>query len=196
MHGDHPLNTSSPLLATALASLPTYTFWILGLLRLVPVLGIASALWPLFRNKDDLSDIPLTPSQRALLGLDPASRPATPGSQYTTPPRYSRSATPRSDRSNSGSPLSGKDSPFRAENPYSPSASPLFQKAMNRESGKRLSFGASGPGVVANVGGEGATLSSTVTTSSGMSKGSSVGLNNRWLYDKGRTSLGSRGAYT
>lgn len=190
------MTSCSPHLATALGSLPTYSFWILAALRLVPILGIASALTPLFRSKDDLSDIPLTPSQRALLGLQPASRPATPGSQYITPPRYSRSATPRSDRSNSGSPLSGKDSPFRAENPYSPSASPLFQRAMGRESGKRLSFGASGSGALAGMVGEGNTLSPNTTTNSGMSKGSSVGLNNRWLYDKGRTSLGSRAVYT
>lgn len=58
-------------------------------------------------------DIPLTPGQRALLGLDPnATPPLTPGQQYVTPPRYQRSrgGTPVSARrSLPGSPLAGRD---------------------------------------------------------------------------------------
>lgn len=167
------------------------------LVRLLSLLGILSALSPLFRHKDDLSDIPLTPSQRSLLGLEPSSRPATPGSQYITPPRYSRSATPRSDRSNSASPLSGKDSPFRADTPYSPSASPLFQKAVGRDSAKRLSFGGQGSsGQLMSIAADttGASLGRTLSPS--MGKAASVGLNNRWLYDRGRASLGGRTVYS
>lgn len=34
----------------------------------VPMYNIVISLWPLFRIKDDISDIPLTPGQRKLLG--------------------------------------------------------------------------------------------------------------------------------
>ena len=165
-------------------------------MRLLSLLGFLLALSPLFRHKDDLADIPLTPSQRSLLGLEPSSRPATPGSQYVTPPRYSRSATPRSDRSNSASPLSGKDSPFRAETVYSPSASPLFQKAVGRDPTKRLSFGGQGSNGLGNTAADSTGVSLGRTLSPSMGKGASVGLNNRWLYDRGRASLGGRSVYS
>jgi len=77
------------------------------------VYNIGHALFPLVQRKDEMLDIPLTPGQRALLGLDPnATPPLTPGQQYVTPPRYQRSrgGTPVSARrSLPGSPLAGRD---------------------------------------------------------------------------------------
>ena len=63
--------------------------------------NIFTALLPLLGPKDDLADIPLTPTQRALLGLEPgpAGTAATAGVAGTagiaaiTPPRYSLSAS-------------------------------------------------------------------------------------------------------
>lgn len=49
---------------------------------------------PYISSKDDLQDIPLTPSQRVLLGLPasdrPSSVPTAGGPGYITPPRYRR----------------------------------------------------------------------------------------------------------
>ncbi|KAL8685434.1 MAG: hypothetical protein Q9218_007762, partial [Villophora microphyllina] len=71
-------------------------------LALLPTYNILTALLPLYKGTDNVPDIPLTPSQRALLGLDPnATPPLTQGTQYVTPPRYARSPTPRN---NSNSP--------------------------------------------------------------------------------------------
>ena len=81
--------------------------------RTLLVYNIGTALFPLVQRKDEMLDIPLTPGQRALLGLDPsATPPLTPGQQYVTPPRYQRSrgGTPVSARrSLLGSPLAGRD---------------------------------------------------------------------------------------
>jgi nucleoporin POM34 len=122
----------------------------LVIFRLLFIINVLTALYPLFSPKDDLADIPLTPTQRSLLGLDPNSTPpATPGTRYVTPPRYrlasgSRAGSP----SNRGtSPLSTTGSPASGRASYSPTTtSPLFQKALangNRESGRRQSFGSS-----------------------------------------------------
>jgi nucleoporin POM34 len=148
------------------------------------------AVLPLVRKKDDLSDIALTPAQRQLLGLAPSSTPPPPGSTYVTPPRYVRSSTPRSgspgSRSiNSGSPLSGK---AYGGNDYSQNASPLLQKAMGASMGgsRRLSYGSS------PLGPSSARSSSfdAPGTPTPANKGASVGLNSRWLYEKGRSSPG------
>lgn len=86
-------------------------------------------------------DIPLTPSQRALLGLDPnaVTTPLVAGQQYVTPPRYQRAPY------GSGSPLGGRRS------------------------------------------GTGSPLSGAATPEANRRR-SSVGLNSRWLYQKGKTS--------
>ncbi len=132
-----------------------YAGWTWLVLQLVPVLNIALALLPLLRKKDDIEDIPLTPAQRRLLGLPPSSNPATPGSKFSTPPRYSRtpsiSASVGSNRSYASSPLSGKGSPATGArlsgSPYSPAGSPLLQKAISGgvSVARRSSFGASRP---------------------------------------------------
>ncbi|PYI18546.1 NPCC-domain-containing protein [Aspergillus japonicus CBS 114.51] len=132
----------------------TYPDLSLLILRVIFVLNILVALYPLFGPKDDLADIPLTPTQRSLLGLDPtATPPLTPGTSYVTPPKYrlstSRGASPAS---RSGSPLSasaGASGRRVSSGPaFSPSPSPLFQKLVNssgKESGRRPSFGSSSP---------------------------------------------------
>ena len=75
------------------------TFYTLLVLRCYLILNLLAALKPLWNMRkadDQMTDIPLTPSQRALLGLDPAlgsTTPATTGSDgYITPPRYRRSS--------------------------------------------------------------------------------------------------------
>ncbi|KAF1997023.1 hypothetical protein P154DRAFT_412406, partial [Amniculicola lignicola CBS 123094] len=125
------------------------------LARLLFVANVVQAILPIVRRwyPDEIADIPLTPSQRQSMGLDPnVATPQTPGSayaspNYVTPPRYQKS-TPRSSFSNSGeSPLSGSRMAKSTSNsPFSQSTtgSPLFQKAMGGGSAaKRLSYGGS-----------------------------------------------------
>ncbi|KAL8848990.1 MAG: hypothetical protein Q9221_006021 [Calogaya cf. arnoldii] len=176
---------------------------------LLPIYNIVVALWPLYRGHDPVSDIALTPTQRALLGLDPnATPPPTSGTRYVTPPRYARSPTPRSD-SGAGSrnrhssagktPFSRKDrsseSPLfgNSENPFSPSASPLWQKSMlgsGRDARRRSSMGTPSP---LGPGKDNGSLWMPSTPSPVTGKGgASVGLNNRWLYERGRSESGRR----
>ncbi|KAI0403176.1 nuclear pore complex component-domain-containing protein [Xylaria palmicola] len=168
-----------------------YTYYTL---LAVPLLNIALNLWPLLRAKDDFSDIPLTPGQRKLLGLPPSSTPPTPGSAYSTPPRYMRtpsgSGSGASRRSFSSSPMlnrspSNQGSPTPAGN-GSGLASPsnhLLQKAMFSA---RLSLGSSSP-----IGGGISTGASVFGSSpetpspSPVGKRSSVPLNSKWRYEKG-----------
>lgn len=62
-----------------------------GYLCLRIILALRPAI-PYLAKKDDCSDIPLTPTQRALLGLPPSTNPtpasAATGVAYITPPRY------------------------------------------------------------------------------------------------------------
>ncbi|KAK3308600.1 nuclear pore complex component-domain-containing protein [Chaetomium strumarium] len=197
-----------------------YTNWIYAALTVLPLINIGLALLPLLRTQDDLSDIPLTPAQRKLLGLPPSSKPATPDSVYSTPPKYSRTpsmaGSPASIKSYTSSPLSNLASPVSAQyssprpgtspsklhpSPYSPSAvSPLLQKAVggglnggrNASFGSPSSLGAStasslfGASTASSMFGDGPP---TPTPATG--KRSSVSLNNKWLYEKGRRSSGS-----
>ncbi|KAK4453282.1 nuclear pore complex component-domain-containing protein [Podospora aff. communis PSN243] len=167
-----------------------YGGWIYIALTIIPLFNIGRALLPLVRPKDDLSDIPLTPAQRKLLGLPPSSKPATPGSAYSTPPRYSRTpsiaGSPASARSYASSPTPNLTSPSPL--PNSPSAaSPLLQKAVN--GARRSSFGSPGllgASTATSLFGDGPA---TPTPAAG--KRSSVSLNNKWLYEKGRRSSGN-----
>lgn len=149
---------------------------------------------PLIRKTDDMSDIALTPSQRALLGLGPASAPATPGSAYVTPPRYSRSASRNYsigssraatvgseglDRS-AGSGGSGTPGFGKSNNWDSPiTGSPLARKAM----GKRASLS-----IGQNIG-EGST------SSPNGQRNVAVGLSNKFLYQRRVASNGSMTNY-
>ena len=169
--------------------------------------NIAFALLPAMKSKDDMTDISLTPTQRALLGLTPTANPppTTPGTQYVTPPRYSRSSTPRNSsplsRVSADSPLSRKGSPLggrqASDSPFSPSPSPLWAKAIGsgRDSLRRHSYGSPalpGLGISKDLSLQGASGTPSPSTN----RGSSVGLNSRWLYERGRASPGGRSLYS
>ncbi|KAK3378524.1 nuclear pore complex component-domain-containing protein [Podospora didyma] len=164
-----------------------YGGWFYIALLVIPLFNIAFALLPLFRSADDVSDIPLTPAQRQLLGLPPSSKPTTPNSVYSTPPRYSRTpslaGSPASIKSFTTSSPNGQ-SPKQSQSPYSPAASPLLQKAIGAAGGtrRRTSFGSPSPLNQSLFG----SPSSPGTPTPASGKKSSVSLNNKWLYEKGR----------
>lgn len=176
----------------------------LFILQLFFIFNILVALYPLIRPKDDLSDIPLTPTQRSLLGLDPAvTPPATPGTTFVTPPRYrlstSRKASPASRQS---SPMSANASFSERRSsistPFSPASSPLLYKAMSnggRESVQRQSFGSSAsPLARSNSFGESTMSMGPSTPSPLMGKRGSLGVKNKWLYERSRRLSASGGA--
>jgi nucleoporin POM34 len=198
---------SSTPITTVVRAVP-YSDWAIVLVRLAFAINIISAFLPLVRRyyPDDIVDIPLTPSQRASMGLKAGLTPQTPGSafaspNFVTPPRYQRS-TPRSgsfsnqDRS-SQSPLSGSPrggfALSTSNSPFSPSTgSPLFQKALNGSTNKRLSYGGT-PGSGSLFGDSASSATpGTPTPSTGKA---SVGLNNKWLYEKSRGG-GARGVFS
>ncbi|OIW30297.1 NPCC-domain-containing protein [Coniochaeta ligniaria NRRL 30616] len=177
------------------ADIKAYVAWTYLALQLIPVVNIVIALLPLVRRQDDLADIALTPGQRKLLGLPPSSVPPTPNSAISTPPRYSRTpslaGSATSNKSYTSSPLSGNGSPASdrrlSGSPYSPSTgSPLFQKAVTGGfGGRKSSFGSPSQLGVSTAtslfSGDGPGTPSPLA-----GKGSSVGLNNKWLYERGR----------
>ncbi|KAK2756446.1 hypothetical protein FQN54_005339 [Arachnomyces sp. PD_36] len=182
----------------------TYPDITLLVLRLFFLLNIATALYPLFRPKDDLSDIALTPSQRALLGLTPTDTPpATPGTTYVTPPRYRMSPGPRSGSpiSRSTSPLSARGSQSSSRGPgsssFSPSASPLLQKVVNgnRDGGRRASFGSQSPLSFGTGLRDSSVFRATPPASPIAGKGGSLNFSNKWLYEKSRSFSSSSGAF-
>lgn len=188
----------------ALVKTVPYSEWVVVLVRLVFIVNIAIAFGPLVRRyyPDDIADIPLTPSQRASMGLKSGVlSPQTPGSgyaspNYVTPPRYQRS-TPRSSFSNSAdlnsqSPATGSPRASLARStsnsPFSPNnaGSPLFQKALNGGSAtKRLSYG--GSPMSGSLFGDSSSSATPGTPTPSTGK-ASVGLNNKWLYEKRRDS--------
>ncbi|KAF2024140.1 hypothetical protein EK21DRAFT_79385 [Setomelanomma holmii] len=196
-----PMSQATPI-NTVVRAVP-YSEWAIVLVRLAFAANIIMAFLPLVRRyyPDDIADIPLTPSQRASMGLKQGVlSPRTPGSQYAspnyaTPPRYQRS-TPRSgsfsqDRS-SQSPLSGSprgnlgmstsNSPF---SPQTSTGSPLFQKALSGSATKRLSY--SGSPLSSSLFGDSSSSATPGTPTPSTGK-ASVGLNNKWLYEKRRDS--------
>lgn len=173
----------------------------LVLLQVFFIFNILLALYPLYRPKDDLADIPLTPTQRALLGLDPtATPPPTPGTNYVTPPRYRMSTSRRaSPASRQTSPLSAtptfSERRVSSGTPFSPGSSPLFHKAVGnggRDSGRRQSFGSSSPLARSNSFGESSIGPSTPSPL--VSKRTSLGVSNKWLYERSRRLSASNGA--
>lgn len=85
----------------------------------------------------------------------------------------------------------GSPSGSMAGSPFSPGASPLLQKAMGGaglNGSRRHSYGSPSP---LGPGGSRMNGFETPGTPSPASKGASVGLNNRWLYDKERRNSGS-----
>ncbi|KAL1903189.1 hypothetical protein Sste5346_000474 [Sporothrix stenoceras] len=197
-----------------------YSSMLATVINTVLVLNMVRSLLPLFRKPDTLSDIPLTPSQRKLLGLPTLKSSATPNAVYTTPPRYTRTpsvsgsaasiaaATHGSGNSTeasfsksftgspiSGSPLfpktrpanSGVSSGSRPGSPFSPTSP--FQTARKASFGSPGTLGGS-TGAAPNAGSlfSDSTMSSLPGTPSPTGKRLSMGLNNKWLYEKGRRS--------
>jgi len=180
-----------------------YADYVYHALNVVFVFNIIMACLPLFRSRDDISDIALTPGQRKLMALPPRSAPPTPGSHYITPPRYARTPTPLSgspaSKGNySDSPLSGKGSPISGSlsgSPFSPGASPLLQKAMSGglNGTRRHSYGSPSP---LGPGAPRMNVPETPGTPSPTAKGVNVGLNSKWLYDKTRRNSGTSRLYS
>ena len=186
----------------ALVKAVPYSAWGIVLVRLAFAVNIVIAFLPLVRRyyPDDIADIALTPSQRASMGLKAGvAPPLTPGSaypspNYVTPPRYQRS-TPRSssfsghnDFSQSVATGSPRASLARStsNSPFSPNntGSPLFQKALGSAT-QRVGYGGS-PMSSSLFGDSSSSVGpGTPTPSTGKA---SVGLNNKWLYDKRRDS--------
>ncbi|KAI1117385.1 nuclear pore complex component-domain-containing protein [Nemania sp. NC0429] len=181
-----------------------FLFWIP--LLAAPAWNIVANALPLMRARDTLSDIPLTPGQRELLGLPPSGVPPTPGSAFSTPPRYARTPSAQgsavSRRSFSSSPVltrssSNQESPTPAANGSglaSPSPHILLQKAML--GARRSSLGSMGsPSPLRGSVLAGASIFSSSPESpspSPVSKQSSVGLSNKWRYNKGMRPKGFR----
>ncbi|KAI9892199.1 MAG: hypothetical protein M1814_001658 [Vezdaea aestivalis] len=181
----------------------SWTSYILVTVRLLFFFNIVVALSPLFRPTDNLTDIPLTPTQRSLLGLNPDDTPPlTPGGHYITPPRYARSTsrvgTPGSGRSSyNNSPLQGGSGVRTASgSPFSPSSPvTLFQKALavGTDEARRRSFGATSSLNGSLIGGNVSMSALPSTPSPTSGKGvASVALNNRWLYERGRSTPGTK----
>lgn len=174
-----------------------YLSWAWLVLQLIPCFKIIIAALPLVRPVDDLQDIPLSAAQRKLLGLPPSSAPPTPNATFSTPPRYSRTPSIAGSVGSRGSfassPLSGRGSPLIQANvggSGSPTGSPLFNKSSNGFGGGRRSslsgspFGAS---TATNL------FSEPGSPSPSGGKRTTVGLNSKWLYEKGRRSSGAWG---
>lgn len=183
----------------------------------IPIFNIITAAYPAVVPQDDLADIPLTPGQRKLLGLPPSSRPATPGSVYSTPPRYARtpslsgSASAQRNYSDppaevqsshafyrspvdlgdsvSSSGFNGMGSTMSSNFSMTPSGSPLLQRAML--GARRSSIGSLGsPAPASSIFGGFGGLGPDSPTPNPAAKRSSVGLNNKWLYERGRGGAG------
>jgi nucleoporin POM34 len=180
-----------------------YLYWTILVVQVLPLTNIVRACLPLLRSKDDLSDIPLTRAQRELLGLPPSSAPPTPNSVYSTPPRYARTPSINGSigkPSPASSPLSANGSASSATrlngSPYSPAASPLLQKAVGYSGGRRTSYVSPSPFNASTSSFNLSTASSLFsepppTPSPTGGKRISVGLNNKWLYDRTRRSSGN-----
>lgn len=181
------------------SSFRTYLSWAWFVFQLVPFIQIGLACLPLVRTKDDLADIPLTATQRRLLGLSPSSAPPTPDVKFSTPPRYSRTpsiaGSVGSRGSYASSPLSGRGSPIvqgsfgASGSQYSPVGSPLLQKSLSGlGNARRSSFGSTSPfaqSTSTNL------FSDPGSPSPSGGKRTSVGLNSKWLYERGRRSSGN-----
>ncbi|KAF7555968.1 hypothetical protein G7046_g6427 [Stylonectria norvegica] len=172
----------------------SYLSWTWFFFQLIPFLNIGIACLPLVRPQDDLADIALTPAQRKLLGLPPASAAPIADATFSTPPRYSRtpsiSGSVGSRGSYASSPLSGRGSPIVQGGSGSPLGSPLFSKSVNSfgNNGRRSSIGSGSP---FNASTSANLFSDPTSPSPSGGKRTSVGLNSKWLYEKGRRSSGN-----
>lgn len=177
-----------------------YAEWVYWALQLTFAFNIIMACRPLLIAGDKFDDIPLTPAQRKLLGLPASSAPLTPGSHFSTPPKYARTPTPLSGSpvatgSYSNSPLSGKGSP-NGGIPFSPNTSQMLQKSTGGGLGgnRRASYGSPSP-----LGPAGSRMNLPETPGSpspAMKTGGGIALNSKWLYDKSRRNSGSSRLYS
>lgn len=189
----HPANSPRRAPVKALIHHTPYSEWGVLALRAFFLVNVVVALLPLVRRyyPDDIADIPLTPSQRTSMGLKPSGASQTPSSNYAspayvTPPRYSRS-TPRSSFSNhSERPLlSGSGSPAALGLGRSTSNS-SYSPGLSGSANKRASYNGGSPFSSSLFGDSGSSAApGTPTPSTGKA---SVGLNNKWLYEKRRDS--------
>lgn len=201
-------------------------YWAFIVVYMLPALNILVACLPLIRRKDDLSDIPLTPAQRKLLNLPPSSKPATPDTVYSTPPRYSRTPSipnstgkigGSSNNNNYETALTGADrydldsfgktsygssvgSSSYGGSINSTTASPLLQRGMAFGRQQPNPFKALQSIPTSSLSPATARLLNQSTTSFASSifngapgtpspaggKAISVGLNNKWLYERSR----------
>ncbi|OAL18776.1 hypothetical protein AYO20_11696 [Fonsecaea nubica] len=233
-----------PLLSSSGIADPTQisrtALLIIRLLFCLNIILLLRPIMPYISKKDQITDIPLTPSQRSLLGLNPSANqgqsPAGSAASYVTPPRYRRlsasfggsptqgygsgSTDRRSISANySSSPLSTSRytlgfSPTPSQSlrrtasgsPFSPSptASPLFHKAVSQNQSSQFldgEFGTNNHSSFGAISGGNSGLnrsqslrerrprrSSFEPTSPSPTRGPQVvpGLNYKWLYDKGR----------
>ncbi|WPH03841.1 Hypothetical protein R9X50_00672400 [Acrodontium crateriforme] len=166
---------------------PTIVFWVIRLL-LTALIGIQCL--PLFRKDDPCEDIPLTPAQRQLLGLPLMTRPMTPQElgQTVTPPRFTRSNTPRSASSTqvnlSGSPINERNALLDSASESPANGSPFTPQLHSGGERRRLSYSSnrSSPLSISEFDAAGSVNTPT------KSARASVGLNSKWLYEKGRAS--------
>ncbi|CAN8095850.1 unnamed protein product [Discula destructiva] len=178
-----------------------YVSWAFYACYMLPFWNIGMACLPLLRKKDDMSDIPLTAAQRQLLGLPQSSKPEAPNTVYSTPPRYARTpsiAGSTGKVSPSGSPLSASGGSLTASvlngSPYTPVASPLLHKSVGYSGRRSFSQGSGSPFSASTANILGASFNSSVfseppaTPSPPGGKRISVGLNNKWLYERSRRS--------
>lgn len=179
-------NLLSPILRLT-GNAPLLVFWISALFSII------YAVKPLLVGQDQLLDIDLNATQRSLLGLDPnATPPATPATKYVTPPKYSRSATPRTGTPGSrgsspgGSPLAYKDTNGYGRSGNSISSS---RRASFGSDPRRQSFGLSSS-VFGTPSKEGSVF--MPQTPSPMGRGSGIPFSNKWLYHKATTNAMSR----
>lgn len=219
LHG--PGADSTPCLSSKNDPLRWYLLWGYRAVQLVPAFNIGFAVLPLWRKPDDLADIPLTPGQRRLLGLAPV--PANPAAarQVSTPPRYSRTpsvagatagsafSTPNSTRASPGGSVASLPG-----SPYSPAASPLLHKGgagvLQRQrrassiGGSPLGGGNGGGTLAAILGNAGSPAGGLLLgadngggspSPASAGKRSSIGLNSKWLYEKGRRTSGGSWAF-
>ncbi|KAI6249117.1 Nucleoporin [Erysiphe necator] len=166
-----------PFLLHDSTSLKQYIRFLYYFIQAILVYNIIIAFLPLFRQTDDLADIPLTPAQRKLLGLSPLSAAHTPGSKFNTPPRYARTSTPLS-----GSPI-GLLSPGKENASFGNfTGSPLSVLEKFGGINTRSSFGPKS--LSPNFKG----IYETPGTPTPCLSKEGVTVSSKWLYEKGRRS--------
>ena len=184
-----PLNDIYP--STTIA---TYTLTIFRLYILINIALTLRPLSPYLAKHDTISDIPLTPSQRSLLGLPPSPSPASSG--FITPPRYRRSSSSFTSLSSTTSNANANNSPRSISanyassplstsrytlgfSPGSQSQSPFSRTAQRTASGSPFSYSPSASPLLHKAVGRGLEpdFASTTTTTFNGSTTSTSGFN-------------------